>query len=83
MSDALKGPTHEKKHFKIDFLNFLVAFRPRDYQNLFRHVENPPHANYELIWFRESPVFDIFVSGVRGVSPEVRTFSGSTLKRLK
>ena len=24
-------------------------------------VENPPHTNQELIWFRESQVFDIFM----------------------
>ena len=73
----------KKNDKKYLFSIFRWLLRPRDYQNLFRHVENPPHANYELIWFRESPVFDIFTSGVRGVSPEVRTFSGSTLKRLK
>ncbi len=73
----------KKEILKSTFLIFGSLVGPRDYQNLFRHVEKPPHANYELIWFRESPVFDIFVLGVREVSPEVRTFSGSTLKRLK
>ena len=73
----------KKKILKSTFLIFWWLLRPRDYQNLFRHVGKNPHANYELIWFRESPVFDIFTSGVRGVSPEVWTFSGPTLKRLK
>ena len=48
-----------------------------------RHVKISLHANYELIWFRESPVFWYFYVGGPGVSPEVWTFSGSTLKRLK
>ena len=66
----------KKKSLKYTFLIFWWLLRPRDYQNLFRHVENPPHANYELIWFRESPVFDIFTSGVRGCHQKCEHFPG-------
>ena len=40
-----------------------------------RHVKISLHANYELIWFWESLVFDIFTSGVRGCHQKCEHFS--------